>query len=46
MGYPARIGENVGIADQDSIGYQLRKILIMANVMQTYTTPLLGIVCA
>ncbi len=26
MGYPARIGENVGIADQDSIGYQLRKI--------------------
>jgi len=25
-GYPARIGENAGIADQDSISYQLRKI--------------------
>jgi|GEM_PF-1606630 len=26
MGYSARVGENAGIADQDSISYQLRKI--------------------
>ena len=26
MGYLARVGENAGIADQDSISYQLRKI--------------------
>jgi len=26
IGYPARIGGNAGIADQDSISYQLRKI--------------------